>query len=383
MDVNRGMNGIHIILLHMLQRMNGERTVSGCYHILKGKKSGQAIQDAALYGYKSWFGMLPRLTEHEWHAIVKDSIKRGYIQKVERIEDSPEVSYSASSQKKKEFYDITPAGESLLAHAVSKFQISQRAFYLEDSLLGYQEVILFWKKLQLLTQVLSHYLYNSQHYTPIIEDITIQQWFKAYWSGIKDKETYANELLAEINILLGEMEDELIPELLVQRLTGFQVAGQTLYQLEKKWGIPEALLHVFHYQGVGRLYKEILRNKKLIKLTPLCQSKGTEQIRLTVSTRKTYELLKRKMTLEQIAKKRGLKLSTIEDHLVEIAIYDPDMDISYFLPLPLRRKINQTSQTLQSKKLSDIKNYLDEDASYLQIRLALLTGSAYKGGELA
>ena len=39
----------HQILLQIFQKLNKERTISAAYHVLRGKRSGQTIQDIGLF----------------------------------------------------------------------------------------------------------------------------------------------------------------------------------------------------------------------------------------------------------------------------------------------------------------------------------------------
>ncbi len=57
----------------------------------------------------------------------------------------------------------------------------------------------------------------------------------------------------------------------------------------------------------------------------------------TISTKKTFEFLQKGWNAERIAEVRNLKKSTIEDHIVEIALLDKSFDISPFVS-PKRNK---------------------------------------------
>ena len=49
------------ILLHILLILKNERTVSSAYHLLRGKRSGQTIQDVGMFKLHCYFGILPKL----------------------------------------------------------------------------------------------------------------------------------------------------------------------------------------------------------------------------------------------------------------------------------------------------------------------------------
>ena len=50
------------ILLTIISRIDGERTIYAGLHLLRGKRSGQTLQDVEYYGLKDFFGILPKLT---------------------------------------------------------------------------------------------------------------------------------------------------------------------------------------------------------------------------------------------------------------------------------------------------------------------------------
>lgn len=52
----------HQILLQIFQKLNKERTISAAYHVLRGKRSGQTIQDIGLFQLHQYFGLLPKLS---------------------------------------------------------------------------------------------------------------------------------------------------------------------------------------------------------------------------------------------------------------------------------------------------------------------------------
>ena len=91
---------------------------------------------------------------------------------------------------------------------------------------------------------------------------------------------------------------------------------------------------------------------------------------LTVSTRKTLELLNAGYDLNQIAQSRNLKLSTIEDHLVELALNMEDFPIDMYVDKVTQKKVIEISRQESTRQLKQIKNYL-KSASYFQIRLVL------------
>lgn len=372
------MNGLHILLLPMLQSFKGERTASGCYHILRGKKSGQAIQDSALFGYRSWFGLFQRLDWNQFQAEIQFLLSKNYIEKADGYEASSSNSIEAPApQTPKDFYLLTVEGMRAYEGLDQSYRLQERGFLIEPMGLSQAQMALFWDRLQLLAQVLSYSLQQIGRFVPIVESHETQKWFKSFWRAVRDKKEFAIHVSHELRQILGQMEDSFLADLLVSRLTGYQQSAQTWFQLERSCRMPEALLRLYHSQAVGYLYHE-LKKRPATSLASLCELED-QSVKLTYSAQKTYELLKHGRTLEDIATLRQLKRSTVEDHLIEVAIHDPSYDFSRFLPASLQQQILNVSERLQTKKLAQIRKELGEQASYLQIRLALLRGQEKEG----
>ena len=59
------------ILLTIISRIDGERTIYAGLHLLRGKRSGQTLQDVEYYGLKDFFGILPKLTAERFDEAAK------------------------------------------------------------------------------------------------------------------------------------------------------------------------------------------------------------------------------------------------------------------------------------------------------------------------
>jgi len=53
------------IVLDILSSMKGERSPSAVYHLLKGKRSSQTIQDAGLFAVSKYFGFCSTLSREQ------------------------------------------------------------------------------------------------------------------------------------------------------------------------------------------------------------------------------------------------------------------------------------------------------------------------------
>jgi uncharacterized protein YpbB len=98
-------------------------------------------------------------------------------------------------------------------------------------------------------------------------------------------------------------------------------------------------------QGQFRLLPELLKG-----LTP--------DDSLTQSSRKTWILMNQGYTIEQIAGKRRLKKSTIEDHIVEFALNVDDFSIDEYVDNDMQKEILEISRQEETKQLKRMKKPL-------------------------
>src|SRR5699024_10441567 len=94
---------------------------------------------------------------------------------------------------------------------------------------------------------------------------------------------------------------------------------------------------------------------------------------LTISASKTYELFNQSKNLQEIVQIRDLILNTIYDHVIEIALYDADFDVRRLVSLNISNEYINYVETNKIFKLKDIKDNINKEISYFQIRLVLST----------
>jgi uncharacterized protein YpbB len=92
---------------------------------------------------------------------------------------------------------------------------------------------------------------------------------------------------------------------------------------------------------------------------------------LTKSSNETFSLVKQGFDIKTISKIRGLKINTIEDHIVECALFDKTFDINQYVNESNQKMIKDVIKNTNTFKLKEIKDHLSECISYFQIRLVL------------
>lgn len=339
---------LHTLILYCLKRIKGERSIYAIYHLLKGKKSSQTIQDAHLFGLTNLFGVYPRVKRKDIDKVFHFFQKSDYIRGSENS------------------IVLTAHGEHEL---FIKLETNPVPVYL-NGWKYHQLSIVVWKRLTLLVQVCSNLIHNNINYTPVQKDRNIQLWLKKFLSQSNiDRIELANSLYKEL-IHCFEQDGEIDPSILVVRLSGYNQIGLTPIQATEIFKMDPTLYHI---QFLNVLHSLIFTVQTKLVQYPLLHhliSDIEQQFILTNSAEKTYQFLQTGYTVEQISSIRNLKQNTIEDHIVEIALNVEGFQIDPFVNTDKQRRILQAYEKVNSKQLKVIRQ-LVEDASYFDIRLVL------------
>ncbi|WP_033541494.1 helix-turn-helix domain-containing protein [Planococcus sp. CAU13] len=331
------------ILITLLKAVDGERTISSPYHLLKGKKSGQTLQDIGYYKLHPYFGILPKLEKDVYDRAVQGLFKKGLI-----VTDGEVVRMTEKASAVK----LAPT----LLNGW-KFRGNEQ---------------LFMARLSLLVQTLSHIHQNSRVFDPVVIAEDTQQWVKNYLKKINYRDSASCKNIKEgiVQSLNAVEVDESNKMIVLQRLSGLKIGGLTWEQIAREES--RSIIDI-QVQAVETLHgwMEVIEKGDFPLLRSLLDG-VIQHSALTETARRTEGYFKNGRTLEEIAALRGLKTSTIEDHFVELAMNDPGFDILGFMEASLYAKIIAVSRTQNTKRLRDIKENVPE-ASYFQIRLALAT----------
>jgi uncharacterized protein YpbB len=334
------------VLLNCVKHLNGERSLSAIYHLLNGKKSSQTIQDGKLFNLSHLFSLFPRLSRQQVNDACEQILKDGLIELL-------------TSQH----YVLTEKGHFILAE-------NQKVKPIPSALNGWEYgdiARVFWRRLSLLVQVLSNSVYERNHYLPLTKNQEDLQWVKKFL-----RENSKSDL---INLLYEELKQLLLLQsnkeatIFIQRLTSSQRVGLTFEQIAIKhkddpiyiylqfWNIVHSIIQQQQANGHKHLVlKEIIKEQ---------QQNNT----LTASTAITRSYLLQGISLSEIAVIRRLKESTIEDHIVEITLHDNTYTPNPYLSKEDIKRITAAIEVLKTHQLKKVKEYLNHQFSYFQIRL--------------
>ena len=340
---------IQQIPLKILYIFQQERTISAAFHLLKGKRSGQTIQDVGLYKLYPFFGLLPKLSRQKFEQHIDLLFAKNYI-------DIDENGYYAMSEEGKE---------------LAKRPLN----VIFDSWHYRGNEHLFFGRLSLVVQSLSHQINNQQAFIPIERNEQIQGWVRQFLiANHYQNRTLQRLLYEEMSTSLTKLQiDENVKELIMYRLTGYNEPGFTWQQLAFGYHIPEMDAQLLYISGLHAWLAEVEQQKSDYPLL----AKMAENIRvealLTNSALETAQLYKKGHSLEEISHIRRLKMSTIEDHLVEMAMNEPSFSIDDFVSKEDQQQIIQTVEDYETKRLKTLKEILPH-VSYFQLRITLAKG---------
>ncbi|MGM0897456.1 MAG: helix-turn-helix domain-containing protein [Bacillota bacterium] len=336
------------VVLAILKAVDGQRTVSSPYHIIKGKKSGQTIQDIGYFGLHAFFAVLPNLDKPEYMASIARLQASGIL-----IPDEEAVRLH-----------VTAFDRELSATLLNgwKYRGNER---------------LFFARLSLIVQTMSNFMQGHKRFDPVVADESVQAWVKLYLQRIdfRSSDTQRSFRKQIEHSLAMSKASEWQKDIMMERLSGYGIGGLTWDQLALEHDLLPLDMKIAAVEAL-HAWMDILESKQHPLLAGLLEG-IIQQSALTESAKRTLNLFERGFSLAQIAELRQLKESTIEDHFVEIAMNDPDFSSSPFMDGEIYEAIQFISEELKTMRLRDIKLRLPE-ASYFQIRLALAMRGAGK-----
>lgn len=336
------------IVLYNLKKIQGDRTIYSLFHLFQGKRSSQTIQDAHLYHLTAFFHTIPSLKRSQLENTIQALLTKGMV---EEIGETKVI--------------LTNIG-----HRELELQLEKMP--LPPCLNGwkyYQVTELFWERLTLLIQVCSNLINRERNFIPIRNKKEVLSWVKQYISQQgEDRYQLAEKLLVELTDALDNPHTH--PDYIVIRLTGFKKIGLTSVQAAERAGLEHANYHFEFLNALHALFEKIEKNPSSYPLLKGLIKDQDQKVPLTLSTNKTLSLLKKGYSLEEIAAARNLKLNTIEDHVVEIALSVDGFDIDHYVSQEEQQKIIRAAKTVSAKKLKQIKEQVS-GVTYFKIRLVM------------
>ena len=341
---------IQQILLKVLHKFQQERTISAAYHLLKGKRSGQTIQDVGLFKLYPFFGILPKLPRPKFD----EQIDLLFAKNTIVIEENG-------------YYEMTEIGRELAAQPLA---IQFDGWHYR----GNEHV--FFGRLSLIVQSLSHQANHVKAFIPIERNEQTQQWVRQFLVQQRYQQQVLQPLLYEemANSLQKLQVEEKVKDLIMYRLSGYNEPGFTWQQLAFGFHMQEMDVQLLYISGLHAWLHEIHREPSRYPLLSKIAHDIRVEALLTSSANETAKLYKNGRSIDEISHIRRLKMSTIEDHIVEIAMNDAQFSIDPFVSTEDQAKILTAVEDYDTKRLKTLKELLPH-VSYFQLRLTLAKGA--------
>ncbi|MFF2752660.1 helix-turn-helix domain-containing protein [Psychrobacillus sp. NPDC058041] len=339
------------LLLLIIYKFQGERSSTAPFYLLKGKKSGQTIQDVTYFNLHPFFSIYPKISKEEYDEEISTLLSNGFIKMNEST--------------------ILLTEEGLL-------QINSMRKPLYNGWLYRGNELIFWGRVELVVQTLSHFQANERRFIPNQKNLVIHQFVKSFLikRNFQDK-TFVVAFKKQLEELIDSpIFEDIHRELFVYRLSGNDKSGNTWEQLARHYNkriidlkllFIECLHIILQKLTLEKFPDLFILTENIEVLTPL-----------TDTAMKTYELFLKGYDINKIAELRSLKLNTIEDHVIEIVSAKRDFPFISFISTEQIRKVLHLSRKLQTKKIKRIREQLPE-LSYFQIRIALTKGEEVNG----
>lgn len=339
------------IVLKCSLRIQTERTSSAIFHLLKGKRSIQTVQDLHIYQLDSFYGIYKLLTKQTFDLKIEKLINNKLLEK-DTSQDGVFIPTASAPEWLEENKDRLP------------FDYFNGLKYAETA-------DIFFDRLLLLIQTVTNC--QKQHYTfiPVVDQNEVGNWVKMIYKKTKGAEL---KLLSAIyhelhRLLLRFSEQE--ASMFVDRLTGHKYYGMSKEQLAAKYGIDKQDVTLL-LTGISQSIVSIVHKEKAVyPLLSFLVKDISSTTLITNSAHTTFKLLKKGYTVDQIVQMRQLKENTIYDHIVEIALYNAMFPIRNYVTEEKQREIINAIHKTKSYKLKHIKQSVCQDISYFQIRLVL------------
>lgn len=267
-------------------------------NILRGRRSEATLFWAYNYHILGALGAQRQLTRGQWERIIRQWEQRGWVQ-----------------QEAQQAW-LTSAGVDHLANWQREHYQSQFGAWSWVT-----NVDQYAQRLLLALQVISEFNHQHAHYVPVnlneFEMQRVKQWLRTLsTTDLQLIETQITTLVAKL-----ASYDERLAILWTYQLIGYHLVGWTKRQAAAELAVtlPEVNL--------------MLRDTWLFMATGIAQQGGplaglmSDLINgqpITRSAAKTLQAYHQGLTMEQISQRRHLKLSTVREHLLEVAILMPD-----------------------------------------------------------
>src|SRR5690625_4522937 len=202
----------YYLILLSISHLKGQRSTASIYHIIKGRRSTQTIQDAHLYQLTNLYAIYSQLKRTDFEQAIINLADENAIT-IDRDDNA----------------SITKKGQ--------KYIIDNQNHYPVKSFKGIDyanKTKVFIDRLLLTLQTYSNLSMKNKQFSPIIEDLSIQKWVSNFY---QQEQAAPDWLINTYQVLMEFLTtiDDLQPKLFVARITVYRKFGLTIQRLATKY----------------------------------------------------------------------------------------------------------------------------------------------------
>lgn len=180
----------------------------------------------------------------------------------------------------------------------------------------------FMHRFTFAVQIVSEFSYSNNKYYPqsinYFEDQLLKRWF------IQNKQRQLPQQFHDLlTHFLSGLNDNHLADSFTQSLVGHDFSGSTQEQVAASEHINATIVQLQWLQLYGMLLQKLLKLPENNPLLPLAS--GLDKPVVAKSAEETFELFVQQGNgdFKTIAQQRGIKLTTVYEHLLEVAIMSP------------------------------------------------------------
>lgn len=288
-------------LLLLLLSSTQPRRIKLIQNLLNGKRTVSTLFWAMRYGILQYSAILKTYDLNSINGAIKKLIVDGLAEQVDEFQ-----------------YQLTTKGQIKKDSVKESFYILQNTSYQYD-----YDVNEFKARILLAIQSVSEYSYQNKNYYPVKTDMKssmiVKRWF------IQNKVEIVSRLEDYLTKYLSQV-DEKKANIIAQQMIGHDVYGMTNGQLADSMGVSNVEAFFMEYDGWVDFINYIINDDDQL-LLPLINDVRT--LKMNHHAIQTYKQFVNGNTLDQIANNLSVKLSTVREHLLEMAIWLPESKFPY------------------------------------------------------
>lgn len=288
-------------LLILLLSSTQPRRIKLIQNLLNGKRTVSTLFWAMRYGLLQYSAIFKTYNLNYINDAIKNLISDGLAKQVDENQ-----------------YQLTTKGQNKKDSLKESFYILQNTSYQYD-----YDVNEFKSRILLAIQSVSEYSYQNKNYYPVKTNMKssmiVKRWF------IQNKAEIVNRLEEYLTKYLLQV-DEQSADIIAQQMIGHGVFGMTNGQMADSMDISNVEAFFMEYDGWVDFINYIINNDDKLLFTLVSDVKT---LKMNHHAIQTYKQFISGNTFSQISNNLKVKISTVREHLLEMAIWLPETKFPY------------------------------------------------------